>query len=122
MRIFDLVRRYEPFIVAEVPLSVPRADEASSSASVGALAGPAAPAAAAGAAFNALAGYIFGGNSRKEKMAMTMPVFSDSTGRMQFVVRSSGEVCCPHHRTCHPCPADSFMHMAKCIIRALDNI
>ena len=31
-----------------------------------------------------LAGYIFGKNDRKEKMAMTMPVFSDNSGRMQF--------------------------------------
>ena len=31
-----------------------------------------------------LAGYIFGKNDRQEKMAMTMPVFSDSSGRMQF--------------------------------------
>ena len=31
-----------------------------------------------------LAGYIFGKNDRQEKMAMTMPVFSDSSGQMQF--------------------------------------
>lgn len=35
-------------------------------------------------AFMTLAGYIFGKNDRQEKMAMTMPVFSDSSGRMQF--------------------------------------
>ena len=35
-------------------------------------------------AFMSLAGFIFGKNDRKEKMAMTMPVFSDSSGRMQF--------------------------------------
>lgn len=35
-------------------------------------------------AFMTLAGYIFGKNSSQEKMAMTMPVFSDSSGRMQF--------------------------------------
>ena len=35
-------------------------------------------------AFMTLAGFIFGKNDRKEKMAMTMPVFSDSSGRMQF--------------------------------------
>lgn len=35
-------------------------------------------------AFMSLAGYIFGKNDRQEKMAMTMPVFSDSSGRMQF--------------------------------------
>lgn len=35
-------------------------------------------------AFMSLAGYIFGKNDRQEKMAMTMPVFSNSSGRMQF--------------------------------------
>lgn len=35
-------------------------------------------------AFMTLAAYIFGKNDRQEKMAMTMPVFSDSSGRMQF--------------------------------------
>ena len=35
-------------------------------------------------AFMTLAGYIFGKNDRQEKMAMTIPVMSDSSGRMQF--------------------------------------
>ena len=39
-----------------------------------------------------LAGYIFGKNDRQEKMAMTMPVFSDSSGRMQFFM-GTGKVC-----------------------------
>ena len=86
------MRRYAPFIVAEVPLVVPQADEASvvppSNEQVN-------PAKGGGSAFNALAGYIFGENSRKETMAMTTPVFSDSNGHMQFVVRSSGEVWIP---------------------------
>ncbi len=43
-------------------------------------------------AFMTLAGYIFGKNDRQEKMAMTMPVFSDSSGRMQFFM-GTGKVC-----------------------------
>lgn len=44
------------------------------------------PASAGMKAFNALAGYIFGGNSAGSKMAMTTPVFSSTAGTMQFVV------------------------------------
>ncbi len=84
--------RYDSYIVAETALDAssaqPESNEDSSSA------GGVNPARGGGGAFNALAGYIFGGNERKEKMAMTMPVFSDSQGRMQFVVRSSDEVQC----------------------------
>ena len=31
-----------------------------------------------------LAGYIFGKNDKQDKMAMTMPVLFDSSGRMHF--------------------------------------
>ncbi len=48
-------------------------------------------------AFMTLAGYIFGKNERQEKMAMTMPVFLDSSGRMQFFM-GTGKV---RHST-HP--------------------
>ena len=48
-------------------------------------------------AFMTLAGYIFGKNDRQEKMAMTMPVFSDSSGRMQFFM-GTGKVCHPAPR------------------------
>lgn len=65
------VRRYSDFMVAEVAM-------------------PAGSGAAGGDGFNELAGYIFGGNTRKSKMEMTTPVFSTagqrdgSTGRMSF--------------------------------------
>lgn len=103
--------RYEPFVVAEVPLGVSNASEASSAS---ATSGEVNPAKGGGGAFNALAGYIFGGNSRKERMAMTMPVFSDSTGQMQFVVRSSDEVCCLCYLSREPCPASSCSFVAAC--------
>ncbi len=47
-------------------------------------------------AFGRLAGYIFGKNSRQEKMSMTAPVFSHPNGRLQFVMDSSHQV-----GTCH---------------------
>ena len=46
--------------------------------------GGSSPAGSGTSAFMSLAGYIFGKNDRQEKMAMTMPVFSNSSGRMQF--------------------------------------
>jgi hypothetical protein len=42
-------------------------------------------------AFNALAGYIFGGNASGTKMAMTTPVFSSTDGSMEFVVAANAE-------------------------------
>ena len=44
------------------------------------------PSGEGGGAFNTLAGYIFGKNDRQQKMSMTTPVFTDSQGKMQFVV------------------------------------
>ena len=46
------------------------------------------PAGEGGSAFNTLAGYLFGGNKDQQKMQMTMPVFTDSAGKMQFVLSS----------------------------------
>lgn len=46
--------------------------------------GGSSPAGNGTSAFMSLAGYIFGKNDRQEKMAMTMPVFSNSSGRMQL--------------------------------------
>ncbi|KAH8065932.1 Heme-binding protein [Aureococcus anophagefferens] len=43
------------------------------------------PKMAGAGAFQALAGYIFGGNGREEKMAMTTPVFTRG-GDMEFVL------------------------------------
>jgi hypothetical protein len=42
-------------------------------------------------AFNALAGYIFGGNASGAKMAMTTPVFSSTDGTMEFVVSANAQ-------------------------------
>ena len=102
--------------MAEASLSAPSANESSSSggSSDGAIDGPVNPAKGGGGAFNALAGYIFGGNSRKEKMAMTTPVFSDSNGRMQFVVRSSDEVYSACRLTSRPCQSP-HEHCARCM-------
>lgn len=55
------IRLYSPIVVAETEVA---ADYASSG-SIG---------------FNRLAGYIFGNNIRKEKMAMTTPVFRENSG------------------------------------------
>lgn len=66
--------RYEPFLVAETVM-----EQASQGAPVSAVG-------SGRSAFNALAGYIFGKNEREERMKMTTPVFSDSQGRMQFVI------------------------------------
>ena len=46
------------------------------------------PAGEGGSAFNTLAGYLFGGNEDQKEMQMTMPVFTDSAGKMQFVLSS----------------------------------
>lgn len=77
------VRRYEPFLVAETPMDEVRAGRSSVTGGPPAGVSPAGP---GGAAFGALAGYIFGGNEAGQRMAMTTPVFSDSAGRMRFVV------------------------------------
>eukprot|EP00898_Chlorokybus_atmophyticus_P007464 jgi/Chlat1/7719/Chrsp66S07197 len=70
------VRRYEPFIVAEVDMST--GDDASRKA------------------FNQLAGYIFGLNDQGEKMSMTVPVLtsvsSSNSNIMSFVVPKGGPV------------------------------
>lgn len=57
-------------------------------AAVGQESSPSSPAGEGGSAFNTLAGYLFGANQQKEKMKMTMPVFTDSKGNMQFVISS----------------------------------
>eukprot|EP00887_Chlorella_sp_A99_P001320 scaffold14.g1320.t1 len=77
------VRHYEPYAVAEAPM--------------GGAASPASPASPAGgaAAFGALAGFIFGGNDRGEKYAMTTPVFSDTCGRMRFVIGGGSAAALP---------------------------
>ena len=46
-------------------------------------------------AFNKLARYLFGGNDRQEKMKMTTPVLSDSSGKMRFIVSIADGVSSP---------------------------
>jgi hypothetical protein len=45
-------------------------------------------------AFNSLAGYIFGNNRRRERMAMTTPVLTTSSGAMQFMIGSASHKVC----------------------------
>lgn len=71
------IREYPPFLVAETNM-----DRTPSSGVEGGVN----PAGAGNNAFNTLAGYIFGKNEGEEKMAMTTPVFTTDTGRMQFVI------------------------------------
>ncbi|GFR50703.1 hypothetical protein Agub_g12960 [Astrephomene gubernaculifera] len=47
------------------------------------------PAGAGSRAFNTLARYIFGDNATGARMAMTTPVFSDTSGTMSFVVATA---------------------------------
>ena len=134
-------RRYEPFIVAETEVSTPRpsaqpeSDANPSGANgkrpAGATDGLAPvqssgdtavnPAAGGNGAFNALADYIFGGNAARERMAMTTPVFTDSGGSMQFVVRTSDDVraCAerlrPSRLTCAVCMLDWLLATATWI-------
>eukprot|EP00210_Caulerpa_lentillifera_P001902 g1829.t1 len=75
---FYEVRKYNPFLVAQTKMQASTSTMTEYN-----------PASASGGfAFNALAGYIFGNNKSKEKMEMTTPVFTDTTGNMQFVLGS----------------------------------
>ena len=120
-------RRYEPFVVAETALSTPRSQspsvagtaDASASRPAGETstrtdpsggAASVSPAAGGGGAFNALAGYIFGGNAARDRMAMTTPVFTDSGGSMQFVVRTSDDVRLASHG-CEICSLTVCTHL-----------
>ena len=47
------------------------------------------PAGQATAAFRGLAGFLFGKNKQEQKFSMTMPVITDTTGRMRFILPSS---------------------------------
>ena len=76
------IRRYAPFLVAETKMQSPSGMSDVNPASVG-----------GGSSFNQLAGYIFGNNMQKEKMEMTTPVFTDTSGNMQFVIGSKFKVC-----------------------------
>eukprot|EP00238_Polyblepharides_amylifera_P011009 CAMPEP_0196594834 /NCGR_PEP_ID=MMETSP1081-20130531/79407_1 /TAXON_ID=36882 /ORGANISM="Pyramimonas amylifera, Strain CCMP720" /LENGTH=377 /DNA_ID=CAMNT_0041919205 /DNA_START=206 /DNA_END=1339 /DNA_ORIENTATION=- len=83
LRSFE-VRTYEPFIVAEAPMPVSSRGVESTT--------PGGP--SSKSAFQSLAAYIFGQNSKSEKMSMTTPVFTTSSSTegaptMQFVVPSN---------------------------------
>ena len=70
------VRRYADFSVVRAARRAPVAAEGPELQN---------PKMAGAGAFQALAGYIFGGNGREEKMAMTTPVFTRG-GDMEFVL------------------------------------
>ncbi|KAK9837901.1 hypothetical protein WJX74_007465 [Apatococcus lobatus] len=72
------IRRYDPFTVAETDMGSAPTGQESGSGPKGSKEGE--------TAFGRLAGYIFGKNSRQEKMSMTAPVFSHPSGRLQFVM------------------------------------
>ncbi|KAL0027314.1 hypothetical protein WJX77_012126 [Trebouxia sp. C0004] len=99
------VREYSDFVVAETQM-----EQASSAGRQAATEQPQKPSSSNSnsssnsssgqgkSAFMTLAGYIFGKNERQEKMAMTTPVFSDSSGRMQFFMgtgRDTGSLPAP---------------------------
>ena len=86
LHLLDTVRpsgfRFEPFNVIEAEMEQP-ANKSSSGWD---------PAGQATAAFRALAGFLFGKNKQEQKFGMTMPVITDTTGRMRFIMPSSVSV------------------------------
>ena len=84
--------RYEPFMVAEASMLSGKQPDAADAAGAGSDAAPSSGAAGARSSFGKLAGYIFGKNQEERKMAMTMPVLSDSMGHMQFYMGSQHQV------------------------------
>lgn len=86
------VRQYQPFLVAQTDLdNLPSTSSSSSEQEGSSSSRGINPASAGMKAFNALAKYIFGGNSSSTKMAMTTPVFTSTDGTMQFVVQPKAE-------------------------------
>jgi hypothetical protein len=102
------VRQYQPFLVAKTALDNLPASSSSSSAD-SSLNGTGSSSSSSGInpasvgikAFNALAGYIFGGNAAGTKMAMTTPVFSSTDGTMEFVVSANAEQVGRKHELLH---------------------
>jgi hypothetical protein len=92
------VRRYQPFLVVEAPLdwsssssgSDSSSDSSGSSSSNSGSSGRSVNPASAGVqAFRALVGYISGSNAASKKFAMTTPVLTSSSGKMQFMIDPS---------------------------------
>ena len=54
------------------------------------------PAAKGTDAFRELAGFLFGKNAKQQKMSMTTPVLTDTTGAMQFVLPADMKVRTTH--------------------------
>ncbi|KXZ41448.1 hypothetical protein GPECTOR_463g374 [Gonium pectorale] len=80
------VRRYDPYVVAETAMEAAGALNREVLKSGQVSVSPAGP---GNRAFNSLAKYIFGDNAARARMAMTTPVFSDTTGTMRFVIGPS---------------------------------
>jgi len=80
------IRRYQPFSLCTVSMGQPRpVDAYKTDATVSD------PATAGARSFGALAGYLFGKNTKKESMAMTTPVLTrgpEGSKRMSFVLPS----------------------------------
>lgn len=76
--------RFEPFNVIQADLPQPQASSNG--------AGGFDPAGQATDAFRALAGFLFGKNKEEQKFSMTMPVITDTTGHMRFILPSTIKV------------------------------
>ena len=80
------VRRYQPFVVAEAPVAIAATSSSSSGGGGSAVSSPASRGGVP--AFFALVDYISGGNEAQQRYLMTTPVFTDTDGRMQFMIGS----------------------------------
>ncbi|KAL3159126.1 hypothetical protein ABBQ32_011120 [Trebouxia sp. C0010 RCD-2024] len=103
------VRKYNSFLVAETGMTQDASPPAGSNGRQGSSGGSggSSPGGNGTSAFMSLAGYIFGKNDRQEKMAMTMPVFSNSSGRMQFFMGHNKE------RASLPTPNDTQVQFVQ---------
>ena len=110
--------RYDPFTVAETVMGDAPTGQESGSGPKGKQEGE--------SAFGRLAGYIFGKNSRNEKMSMTAPVFSNTSGRLQFVMDKSHQVShhtVPSHHFCNSnrswleFPRQAYWSLVKVVLK-----
>ena len=91
--------RYEPFLVAEASFG--------EGSSIGE-GGRRDPTAKGTDAFRELAGFLFGKNAQQQKMSMTTPVLTDTTGAMQFVLPADVQVRVTLHvLQCPACPCSA---------------